>query len=97
MHIRKLAQTAGPLFLSILLPDAVYFVFCAKISFHIHCVFINYVRRFFAFLEVGVIFPNNNNNNNNNNAFSANFTLNHTSLCYFCCHLLKPGNILLTV
>jgi hypothetical protein len=55
MHIRKLAQTAGPPFLSILLPDSVSFVFCAKISFQTHCVFIDYVRRFFAFLEVGVI------------------------------------------
>jgi hypothetical protein len=58
MHIRKFAQTAG-LFLSVLLPDTVSFVFCTKISFQTHCVFINYVRRFFAFLEVGVIFFRN--------------------------------------
>jgi len=59
MHIRKLAQTAGPLFLSILLPDSVFFVFCAKISFQTHCVLMNHVRRFFACLGSGCNFFEN--------------------------------------
>jgi len=88
MHIRKLAQTAGSLFLSILLTDTVSFVFWAKISFETHCVCTNYARRFFAFLEVGYFFSKtNNNNNNNNNVFSQFYFEPH-----FCLFLLLPVN-----